>query len=257
MLKVSYILGFERTGSTLFHDLLALNNDSIGVGESRHIYKQYLPNKNTICGCGEKFKECPFWKMVIDKVEEDSFDPKEIKIQDSSIHNLWKSNFYRLYLDRLYHTIADLTDRSQIVDSSKSIYQAILLNSMKNIEVRIYHTRKNPNAVYASLVKRSFTHHKYVGYRLHLKLVKHELTIFSLDCLGLFLPITNITIDDIHALSKQTPGNGINHSCGGSPSKNKSGGKPIIKQEKKEEKVPVGIKVLMAFSRMRYTQITK
>jgi Trk K+ transport system NAD-binding subunit len=43
MLKVSYILGFERSGSTLLHDLLALNNDSIGVGESRHICKQYLP----------------------------------------------------------------------------------------------------------------------------------------------------------------------------------------------------------------------
>lgn len=257
MLKVSYILGFERSGSTLLHDLLALNNDSIGVGESRHICKQYLPKKNALCGCGEKFTECPFWNKVIDKTREDGLDLKAIKIKDSRIHNLWKFNFYRLYLNKLYHTISDLTERSQIVDSSKSIYQAILLNSMKNIEVQIYHTRKNPNAVYASLVKRSLTHHGYAGYRLYLKLAKHELTILSLDFLSLFLPITNITIDDIHALSKQTPENGINHSCGGSPSKNKSGGAPIIKQEKREGKVPVGIKLLMVFSRMRHTQVTK
>lgn len=257
MLKVSYILGFERTGSTLFHDLLALANDSVGVGELRHIYRQYIEWKKPFCGCGEQFTECPFWVQLISKAKADGFDPKKIKIKDSSIPNLWRFNFYTMYLNKLYCSIANLTERSHIIDSSKSIYQAILLNSMKNIEVHIYHTRKNPNAVYTSLVKRSQVHHKYVGYRLYLKLVKHELTILSIDFLSLFLPITNITFDDIHALSKQKPENGINHSCGGSPSKNKSGGPPIIKQDQKQEKVPVGIKVLMAFSRMRYAQITK
>jgi hypothetical protein len=94
MLEVTYILGFERTGSTLLHDVLALKNGSMGVGESRHIYKQFLLKKNSFCGCGLKFSVCPFWNNVILKIKEKGFDPHEVKIKDSSLHNIWRYTYY-------------------------------------------------------------------------------------------------------------------------------------------------------------------
>jgi len=257
MIHVTYIVGFERSGSTLLHDLLALKNDTIGIGESRHIYKRFLRKQNSYCGCGKQFAACDFWVQVVNKMRQKGINPNDVRLKDSSIHNIWKFGYYQAYFNELYQIVAELIQRENIVDSSKSAYQAILLSSIKNLQFRIYHTRKNPHDIYTSLLKRSSTESTYAGHNFYFKLAKHELTILALDILSVFLPITNVTFNDIILLSQKSHGNGINHSCGGSPSKNKLGGVPTVRVSGNNVAFPLLIRTLMLFSRIRYAQISR
>lgn len=62
-IKVIYISGIGRSGSTLL-DLLISTNDSVfSVGE---IYKyNELKKRNIECSCGNKFNKCIFWKNFV------------------------------------------------------------------------------------------------------------------------------------------------------------------------------------------------
>ena len=58
-IKVIYISGMGRSGSTLIDLILSTSNKIFSVGE---IYKhKQLKNDNFICACGDKFNDCKFW----------------------------------------------------------------------------------------------------------------------------------------------------------------------------------------------------
>ena len=63
-MKILYIAGATRSGSTLLHDIMAQLDGFVGVGEIRDIWHYGLVD-NRRCGCGLPFRSCPFWSSIL------------------------------------------------------------------------------------------------------------------------------------------------------------------------------------------------
>jgi hypothetical protein len=61
--KVAFIGGWGRSGSTLLASMLGEVPRMTPVGELRYIWERGL-HDDELCGCGERFGECPFWQAV-------------------------------------------------------------------------------------------------------------------------------------------------------------------------------------------------
>lgn len=62
-IKVLYIAGSLRSGSTLLERMLGQIDDFFTLGELHSIWKAGY-GENLLCGCGRAFKECEFWSAV-------------------------------------------------------------------------------------------------------------------------------------------------------------------------------------------------
>ena len=63
--KILYIVGFPRSGSTLLDRLIAANGGLLSAGEVRRVWERGLLG-DELCGCGQPFSACPFWTRVIE-----------------------------------------------------------------------------------------------------------------------------------------------------------------------------------------------
>ena len=63
-IKVLFIGGAGRSGSTLLDRLLGQTPGLVSVGEVTNIWKVGFTD-DFPCGCGELFSGCPFWREVI------------------------------------------------------------------------------------------------------------------------------------------------------------------------------------------------
>src|SRR5947209_4769350 len=61
--RVTYIAGAGRSGSTLLAMMLGTLPGWVSVGELRHLWARGV-EENQLCGCGEPFLSCPFWNAV-------------------------------------------------------------------------------------------------------------------------------------------------------------------------------------------------
>src|SRR5690242_10887667 len=62
--KVLFIAGSGRSGSTLLDMLLGQINGFYSTGELRFIWERGF-GQNQLCGCGKPFRECDFWTEVV------------------------------------------------------------------------------------------------------------------------------------------------------------------------------------------------
>ena len=62
-LRVVFIGGQGRSGSTLLERALGQLPDVVSVGETVHLWDRGLRD-NELCGCGQPFSACPFWSEV-------------------------------------------------------------------------------------------------------------------------------------------------------------------------------------------------
>src|SRR4051812_18716629 len=59
---VLYIGGEGRSGSTVLAAMLGCDPDYFPVGEIRGVWQAI--DTNELCGCGQAFRDCPFWSAV-------------------------------------------------------------------------------------------------------------------------------------------------------------------------------------------------
>src|SRR5712691_331429 len=62
-IKVAYIGGYSRSGSTLLDCMLGQLPGFFSTGELAYIWTHGL-GENRLCGCGSHFMECAFWRKV-------------------------------------------------------------------------------------------------------------------------------------------------------------------------------------------------
>lgn len=62
--RVLYVAGAGRSGTTLLLHMLAQVTGGISVGKLAFIWKDSFA-QNTLCGCGQPFQEYPFWMGVV------------------------------------------------------------------------------------------------------------------------------------------------------------------------------------------------
>ncbi len=168
--RVLYIGGCGRSGSTLLDRILGQIPGLWSVGEIVHIWRRGLA-ANQLCGCGEPFSDCPFWSKVgvVAFGGWDRLDAKEVlRLQHSVDRNRyiplmvfsWLSPTYRRrmhtyagYLSRLYRAIDQVGAGRMIVDSTKHASYAFLLRRVQGVELRVVHLVRDSRGVAYSWTK--------------------------------------------------------------------------------------------------------
>jgi hypothetical protein len=160
-LRVLYVGGWGRSGSTLVDRLLGQVPGCFSVGEMRDVWLRGVV-ENRRCGCGEPFDRCPFWTKVGD-VAFGGWD----RSHAVELHRLrmrydrpWmapvlgaravRSRGLDRYVDvtaRLYRAIRDVSGAGVIVDSTKIPSYALVLSRIPGIDLRFLHLVRDSRGV--------------------------------------------------------------------------------------------------------------
>lgn len=163
-LKIVYIAGNGRSGSTLLARMLGQIDGFESIGELKHIWLRNF-QENQLCGCGTPFQYCPFWTTVIDEafggmqavdgtamrslqmsVDRNRFIP-QIKWAPSDSAFGQQRQAYEEVLSRLYAAISHAADSRIIVDSSKEVSTLFLLDRLPGIELYVVHLLRDSRGV--------------------------------------------------------------------------------------------------------------
>jgi hypothetical protein len=162
--KVLYIAGETRSGSTILGNILGQLEDYIYVGELLNIWRYFLI-ENRACTCGKPSKECEIWGPVL----EQAFGEQDGKFPHDMEYHRLHSNLNRYlpyyifppleerlitqrkpYLDnlgRMYRAIQAETGSELIIDSSKRPTYGRLLELLPNVDFYVVHLIRDPRAV--------------------------------------------------------------------------------------------------------------
>ncbi len=163
-LKIIYVGGYARSGSTLLGRVLGEPQGMVCVGETRFLWSRGLIN-NVGCGCGQPFRSCPFWSAVGEEAFGgwDRVDAEEMTELDR-VTNLpqalplywapWlrpgmdkKIEDYVEILAKLYGAIKRVSGAEVIIEISKDPTLACLLTRMPNSDIRVIHLVRDSRAV--------------------------------------------------------------------------------------------------------------
>jgi hypothetical protein len=168
--RVLFIGGLGRSGSTLLDRMLGRLDDVWSVGELVHVWERGLAENNR-CGCGQRFRDCQFWHRVGEVAFGgwDVLDVEEVLALKGSVDRnrfvplmvlpaLWPSYRARLrrYLDlleRLYEAIRQVSGRPLLVDASKHASHAFLVRRMRGLDLRLVHLVRDSRGVAFSWTK--------------------------------------------------------------------------------------------------------
>jgi Sulfotransferase family len=166
--KVLYIEGTGRSGTTLLDNLLGQVPGFFSAGELRFIWERNLL-EGRICGCGQPFGSCPVWTEVVRRAfgGAGAVDPHEMIRQREAAVRLrhtplaatrWaearlrpRSAGYLDALGRLYGAIAEVAGCRVIVDSSKYPSYGFLLGMVAGVDLYLLHLIRDPRGVAHSL----------------------------------------------------------------------------------------------------------
>jgi len=162
-IKVVFIAGCGRSGTTLLGQLLGEFENFVNVGEAaRYLFDR---SKDLPCGCGTSATDCTFWKDMLGAV------PFELGLQGTK--SLRIRNFPSLFmrtrgsqvpseyasilaaLAETYRTIVRDTGSSVIIDSSKYPSTALLAGLIPEVELHVVHVVRSPHSVVASWTRKN------------------------------------------------------------------------------------------------------
>lgn len=174
MTKVLFIGGYGRSGSTLLDRVLGGVDGLFSVGELRHVFREgYVENR--LCGCGEPFRQCEFWRAVSDRAFGgiEAFDAEAMLALQRRVDQWWRLprlvgddrrgrrgaelRSYRDALRDLYVAIAAESGAGVIVDSSKDVSHGYVLRGVgEPVQPYVLHLVRDSRAVAHSWQRRKF-----------------------------------------------------------------------------------------------------
>ena len=165
--RVVFIAGDGRSGGTLLGQILNDSGDSVYVGELRNIWHEAF-EQNEPCGCGKRFRDCEFWRAVVEKAF-GSFERLDVRAMLNMHRSLARERYtpllmllnwvpaellgskrrrtYEDALSRLYRAIREVAGKSVVVDSSREVSQALVLARIPSIDLRVLHLVRDSRAV--------------------------------------------------------------------------------------------------------------
>ena len=167
MVRVLYVGGLGRSGSTLVERLAGQLPGACAVGELVHLWDRGI-TEGERCGCGAPFGRCPFWEQVgktafggwdhrgeVDpgriaalraRVDRNRYIPAlaRRKVQARLRPALQE---YTSYYARLYAAIAEASGCELVIDSSKHPSLAHCLRWQDGVELRVLHLVRDSRAV--------------------------------------------------------------------------------------------------------------
>jgi Sulfotransferase family len=162
--RVLFIGGLGRSGSTLLERILCELPGVCGMGEVVHLWQRGLVD-DELCGCGEAFSSCPFWREVGDAAFGGwpAFDVAAFQTLKDSVDRTrfvpvlagpaLAAGLRRRVADhdevyrRLYEAVRAVSGCEVLVDSSKHVSLACCLRWSEEIDLRILHVVRDARAV--------------------------------------------------------------------------------------------------------------
>lgn len=157
-MKVLYVLGRGRSGSTIFGNVLGELDGFFCGGEIRFLWDPVVV-RSSVCGCGSIIYECPTWSQVLARVRDVDLDQvvrwqHEIVREHNTVKLLrhragrsWRAlEGYAGVMRRLYGALAEVTGAKVIVDTSKRPSYAAFLATLDNFDPYYVHLVREPHA---------------------------------------------------------------------------------------------------------------
>ena len=169
--RVLYVGGVGRSGSTVLGRALTRFDGVTSVGEIVHLWTRGLGG-NERCGCGEPFRDCPFWHGVgraafggWDRVDAQAMEELRLRVDRTRFLPMLATGhapagFHQALADyadvvvRLYRGIAEQSGAQLVVDSSKHPSFAWLLAQVPQVDLRLLHLVRDSRGVAYSWLKK-------------------------------------------------------------------------------------------------------
>ena len=161
-LRVVYIAGSNRSGSTVFTGALGNHPFVQSVGELVWLASDGWIN-NFYCSCGKPSQECPFWvavhhtwrdlngKVTIPEYLEMQNKVKRFRQWPFLLHESWNnSHTFQLYAQQtflLLKAIQMVSGCGIIVDSSKGLERVFALSLIPDIDLKVIQLVRDPRGV--------------------------------------------------------------------------------------------------------------
>jgi hypothetical protein len=171
-IKVIYIAGATRSGSTVLSNILGELDGFFNVGEVLDIWDRGLA-ADGLCGCGTRVTSCEVWGAVLNEAFGGSncVDVQAmVRLRDSAAHSRHllqlsllpgaksrvaaRLGTYLANLEALYRAIRSVTGSKVIVDASKNPGYAYLLALVPIIDLYVVHLVRDPRAVAYSWLRK-------------------------------------------------------------------------------------------------------
>jgi len=160
VVRVLYIAGSGRSGSTIVDNILGQADGVVCVGEVRFLWERGIL-ADRLCGCGQPFSACPFWQPVMRTVGDVDASRMAVLLARGTRarHVPWLVRARRdpssiarrleelpTVLGRLYAAIAEHAGARVIVDSSKLPPYGELLRHVPGVDASYVHLVRDPRA---------------------------------------------------------------------------------------------------------------
>jgi sulfotransferase family protein len=157
-LKVVYVLGAARSGTSLLTSLLGELDGVFAAAEMRILWKEH---QSRLCGCGAPIAECPVWGEVVRaaKAESGLDDPGQFMMLQAATTRIrhlpqrlirgaiGQADTYLRVMESMYLSLSEASGAGVIVDSSKSPAEAVLLDSSRSTLTYLIHVVRDPRGV--------------------------------------------------------------------------------------------------------------
>ncbi len=158
--RLAFLAGTGRSGSTVVANAIGALDGAVSVGEVRYLWERGII-ENRLCGCGQRFADCPFWQQVLhtaygEQVPDARAVHKRLTeyTQLRTMPRLLKGKPASgsapadliAVLAPLYRAIREVSGADLVVDSSKLPTYAALLAGIDGLQLEIVHLVRDPRA---------------------------------------------------------------------------------------------------------------
>lgn len=162
-LKVLFVAGTGRSGTTILSTIVAQVPGCFSVGEVRYIWERGF-GENHRCGCGEAFERCPVWSAVVKEAFGDDGPPDPKAVSDNLLRRLRMLRVpamvtrklrgqpavppdpYDADIEALYRAVDETQHPEVIIDSSKLPPYGTVLERLAGVELYVIHIVRDPRA---------------------------------------------------------------------------------------------------------------